>query len=306
MFKFVDIETTSNCNARCPFCNRTNMKFKKKNLELNTIKKLPFERIECALLLGNKGDAIFYPQIFELIRYIKDNFKTWIQIHTNASANNPDWWGELADLLKGQGAVVYALDGLEDTHGLHRVGTNFNRVIENVTEFNRQGGKSLCQFLKFKQNEHQVDGVRKLVKSIGSEKLWVRLSRDYNKNLERPTGAKTRHEINREKQTRIKCVFLEKPSFVLTVDGEIRSCCFMADDDYYKNIIRHLKEDAAHPQHIVAYNKNPELINLKYNTFDEIMETDYYKAIKRNYKYLFRCNQKCRATFEDIVSEETL
>ena len=183
MFEFVDIETTSYCNAKCPFCNRTNMLFYKRHLDIEVIKKLPFNEIRSVLLLGNKGDAIFYPKLFQLIEWIRANHKTWIQIHTNASAHDIYWWAELAKLLKGQGAVVYSLDGLEDTHKMHRIGTNFHKIVENITAFNEKGGKSICQFLKFKHNEHQIDELRELVRSIGSEKLWIRKSRGFNSNL---------------------------------------------------------------------------------------------------------------------------
>ncbi len=305
MFEFVDIETTSYCNAKCPFCNRTNMEFKPKHLDIEVIKKLPFNDIRCALLLGNKGDAIFYPKLFELIEWITANHKTWIQIHTNASAHNELWWIELAKLLEGRGAVVYALDGLEDTHKLHRVGTNFSKIVRNITAFNGVGGKSLCQFLKFKHNEHQIEAVRELVRFMGSEKLWVRKSRGFNNKLERPDGAETRHEINKQK-AEIKCVHLNKPSFVLTVDGEIRPCCFMADDDYIRNFKQHFHEDLRYPSHLLAYRKDPKSINSHFHSFVEIMDSSYYRAIRMNYKHLFRCNQKCKATFEDIVDEEVL
>lgn len=306
MFKFVDIETTSYCNAKCPFCNRTNMDFKPKHLELDVIKKLPFESISHILLLGNKGDAIFYPQLFELIEWIWKFEGNWVTIHTNASAHNTYWWEELAKLLDNKGDIVYALDGLEDTHKLHRIGTDFNKIVENVTAFNEKGGKSICQFIKFKNNEHQIDDMKKLVKKIGSSSFWIRKSRNFNDILLRPEGAKTRHEINKTKKEEIKCVFLNKPSFVLTVDGEIRPCCFMADDDYIKNFKTHFFEDIRYPHHIIAYRGYPNSINLKYNSFYEIMNSKYYMDIKKNYKHLFRCNQKCKATFEDIVQEECL
>ena len=82
--------------------------------------------------------------------------------------------------------------------------------------------------------------------------------------------------------------------------------CFMADDDYKNHFDVHFWEDRRHPQHIINYMKNPKSINLKYNTFDEIMDSRYYQWIKKNYKHLFRCNQKCKATFEDIVDRENL
>ncbi len=304
-YQFVDIETTSYCNAKCPFCNRTNMAFKPKNLDIEVIKKLPFNEISVALLLGNKGDAIFYPKLFELIEWIRANAKTWIQIHTNASFHNEFWWIHLAQLLNGQGAIIYALDGLEDTHKLHRIGTDFNKIVKNITAFNKVGGKSICQFLKFKHNEHQVDAIKELVRFMGSEKFWIRKSREYNSILQRPDGAKTRHEMSKE-NTEIKCVFLSKPSFYLTVDGEIRPCCFMADDDYKGNFKQHFYEDIHNLQHLIAYKRDPKSINLRDNSFSDIMNSRYYKHIKTNHKKLFRCNQKCKATFEDIVDEELL
>lgn len=304
-YEFIDIETTSYCNAKCPFCNRNSIAFKPKHLDIEVIKKLPFNEISVALLLGNKGDTIFYPKLFELIEWIRDNAKTWIQIHTNASIRDRYWWAELSKLLKSQGAVVYALDGLEDTHKLHRIGTNFHKIIENITAFNEKGGKSICQFLKFKHNEHQIDELKVIVKSIGSEKFWIRKSREYSQILQRPDGVKTRHEMSKEK-TKIKCVFLSKPSFYLTVDGEIRPCCFMADDDYVGNFKQHFYEDIHNIQHLIAYRKDPKSINLHHNSFSDIMNSRYYMHIKANYKRLFRCNQKCKATFEDIVDEELL
>ena len=306
MFKFVDIETTSFCNAKCPFCNRTNIEnFKPKHLDLEVIKKLPFDKIKNVLLLGNKGDAIFYPELFDLIEYLWNFSDNWITIHTNASIHHKKWWAELAKLLNGKGQVTYALDGLENTHKLHRIGTDFHKIIENIRVFNEKGGKSTCQFLKFKNNECQIDAVRKLVNSIGTEKFWIRKSRGYNDVLLRPDGVETRHEIN-SKKTNINCVHLEKPSFVLTVDGEIRPCCFMADDNYKDNFKIHLREDIKHPQHIINYIRDPESINLSFRSFVEIMDSRYYMWIKKNYRNLYRCNQKCKATFKDIVDEEIL
>jgi MoaA/NifB/PqqE/SkfB family radical SAM enzyme len=260
MFKFVDIETTSYCNAKCPFCNRTNMDFVPKHLELDVIKKLPFEKINHILLLGNKGDCIFYPQLFDLIEHIWKFEGNWVTLHTNASAHNPDWWRELARLLKNKGDIVYALDGLEDTHKLHRIGTNWNKIVNNIKAFNEEGGESVCQFLKFKNNEYQIPDMRELMKKIGTKSLWIRKSRGFNDTLLRPDGAKTRHEINREKKDEsIKCVFLNKPSFVLTVDGEIRPCCFMADDNYKDNFKIHIKEDIGYPKHILIIFKRSKI-----------------------------------------------
>lgn len=309
MFKFVDIETTSFCNAKCPFCNRTNMEFTPKHLKLDIIKKLPFEKIEHVLLLGNKGDAIFYPKLFELIEYICEFDGSWITIHTNASAHKEKWWVKLADLLKENGDIVYALDGMEDTHKLHRVGTDFKKIIRNMKAFNSAGGRSVCQFLKFKHNQDQVEDVKKLVKSIGTEDFWVRKSRGFKEELglERPDGAKTRFELGREnRDKKIWCTHVKTGSFVLTVDGEIRPCCFMADDDYDKDFKMHFFQNRKHVQHLIAYKADPKSISLKHHTFDEIMNSRYYKWIRKNYPFLYRCHEKCHVGWDDIVDKECL
>ena len=305
---FIDIEATSYCNARCPFCNRTDMEgFKPKHLDFEVIRKLPFERIKHVLLLGNKGDAIFYPDLFKLLEYMWAFDGNWVTIHTNASAHDEIWWTELAEILNGKGDIVYALDGLEDTHSLHRVGTKFEKVVSNVKAFNDAGGAAICQFIKFDNNAHQEDAVRALAKEIGTKGFWVRKSRGFNETLKRPDGAQTRHELNRDNiQEKVKCVHLDKPSLVLTVDGEIRPCCFMADDDYVKNFKIHFREDIKFPQHIINYRRDPKSINLKYRSFDDIMNSRYYMWIKKNYKYLYRCNQKCKVGFTDIVDGESL
>lgn len=251
-FIWAEIETTSHCNAKCPECCRRMVKFTPKHLELDIIKKLPFGSFEQVLLLGNKGDSIFYPHLFELIEWMDHND---IRIHTNASAHGKEWWSSLAKLLKGKGKVIYALDGLEDTHKLYRIGTDFHKIVENIRIFNKNGGESTCQMIKFEHNEHQIDDVKKLAKSIGSKHFRLKGYR-YN---EYP-----------------RCNFL-LPSFTLTVDGNIKPCCYLADD------IEHLKE----------YGKEPSISLHKYS-FWEIMESPYYQWMHENCKKLDKCNETCK------------
>jgi MoaA/NifB/PqqE/SkfB family radical SAM enzyme len=306
IFEFVDIEATSHCNSRCAFCNRSYLDFKPKNLDIEIIKKLPFERIKKVMFLGSKGDAIFYPHILEIVEWITKNYGSIINIHTNASIHSPLWWERLAKSFRDRGHVIYALDGLEDTHSLYRNGTNFYNVIENIKAFNKAGGRSVAQFIRFKHNAHQVDDVRNLAREMGSIKFWLRKSRGYNSVFQRPDDARTRHEIGETKDSRIVCTFLENGSFILTVDGEIRPCCFMADDDYVKDFMSLFYQDIRNARHIAAYRNDPKSINLKYHDLESIFASPYFQEIKKSYEKLHRCNQKCKAQFCDIVDEDYL
>ena len=44
-----------------------------------------------------------------------------LQMHTNGSGRNKNWWKELA-LLNVK--VIFGIDGLEDTHKLYRINTH--------------------------------------------------------------------------------------------------------------------------------------------------------------------------------------
>ena len=175
--------------------------------------------------------------------------------------------------------------------------------------------EEIAEILGLKVNEkvkvqlaHIPESLRHVRAKVRGERLREHdMTTIVNDVLERPDGAKTRHEINKDRTKQdISCVHLEKPSFVLTVDGEIRPCCFMADDDYKTNFKIHLRQDVKHPQHLINYLRDPKSINLHFHSFVEIMESRYFMWIRKNYKHLYRCNQKCRASFKDIVDEEEL
>ena len=52
-----------------------------------------------------------------------------LSMHTNGSAREQNWWKELA---KYRVIVTFGIDGLEDTHHLYRISTDFNKIIDNA------------------------------------------------------------------------------------------------------------------------------------------------------------------------------
>lgn len=117
---------------------------------------------------GTFGDPMMNNDLIEMCRYsaqVAPNVH--IAIHTNGGARKPEWWDELACVLPENHLVVFALDGLEDTHHLYRVGTDFNTVIRNAKAFVDAGGKAEWCFLKFRHNEHQVEVARRMSEELG-------------------------------------------------------------------------------------------------------------------------------------------
>jgi MoaA/NifB/PqqE/SkfB family radical SAM enzyme len=117
---------------------------------------------------GNFGDPILNNDLINMCAYSSSvSPDTPVAIHTNGGARNTDWWTALAKALPVNHKVVFALDGLADTHSLYRVGTDFNKIIENATAFIQAGGTAEWVFIKFKHNEHQVADARALSIELG-------------------------------------------------------------------------------------------------------------------------------------------
>jgi hypothetical protein len=121
---------------------------------------------------GNFGDPILNNDLIEMCRYTTQNAPHLkVSVHTNGGARTTDWWASLAKALPSEHCVHFALDGLEDTHHLYRVGTDFNKIIENAKAFISAGGRAEWVFLSFKHNEHQIDAAKEMAKQLGFEKF---------------------------------------------------------------------------------------------------------------------------------------
>ena len=144
------VELTTACNAHCPACGRNNGGFGLK--DGFKIRDLPFERfieicdtlpnLRILQLCGNLGDPLAAKRIMDVVdEAIKRNLV--INIHTNGSLKTTDWWRNLGEkLYNTKHAIIFGIDGLEDTHSIHRQGTSFTKIIENAKSFIDKGGNA--------------------------------------------------------------------------------------------------------------------------------------------------------------------
>jgi hypothetical protein len=106
--------------------------------------------------------------LIDMCRYAKEvNPNLYVHVHTNGGARKVEWWKELAEALPENHRVVFAIDGLEDTHHLYRIGTKYETVVRNAQAFMSAGGIAEWAFIQFLHNEHQVDEARQRAKDIG-------------------------------------------------------------------------------------------------------------------------------------------
>jgi len=183
LFKFnklkrIHLEITNNCQASCPMCARNvnggleNPLIKIQNWTLEEFKTIMnstvLNQVEHFYFCGNYGDPILNNDLIGMCKYSADVApNVSIAVHTNGGARNVEWWSQLAQSLPTNHRVVFALDGLDDTHSLYRVGTDFNTIIKNATAFINAGGTAEWVFIRFKHNEHQVEQARELSKQLG-------------------------------------------------------------------------------------------------------------------------------------------
>jgi MoaA/NifB/PqqE/SkfB family radical SAM enzyme len=192
MFKFGDLkelqlEITNNCQARCPMCPRNinggleNPLIKTEEWTLEDFKIIMnpkvLNQIECFHFCGNFGDPMMNDDVIDMCQYTADtNPNVFVQFHTNGGARKSEWWERLAKAMPKNHRVVFAIDGLEDTHSIYRIGTKYETVIANAQAFIKAGGIAEWAFIKFKHNEHQIEEIKQRSKDLGFAHLSIKNS----------------------------------------------------------------------------------------------------------------------------------
>lgn len=192
MFKFnelksIHLEITNNCQAKCPMCARNNhgglpnplVKIHEWTFDdyVAIMTKEVLTTVEKIYFCGNFGDPMLNDNLIKMCEWTKETApNVRIGIHTNGSARSIKWWQELAHALPKDHLVHFGIDGLEDTHSLYRVGTNYNTILKNAKAFIDAGGNAEWTFIKFKHNEHQVEECKKVAKELGFSQFILKNS----------------------------------------------------------------------------------------------------------------------------------
>ena len=187
MYKLEDIrqihlEITQACQASCPMCDRNqnggelNPHINLDELTLEDCKKIfsPefISQLNNMYMCGNLGDPIVARDTLEVFRYFRQhNPNMWLSMNTNAGARDSQWWSDLAIVFNGKGAVIFSVDGLEDTNHLYRQNVKWSIVENSMKSFIAAGGRGRWDFLIFEHNQHQVEEAKRLSEELGFEKF---------------------------------------------------------------------------------------------------------------------------------------
>jgi sulfatase maturation enzyme AslB (radical SAM superfamily) len=243
-----------------------------------------------------------------------------VTIHTNGSARNTAWWQNLARVLPNNHSVVFALDGLEDTHSVYRVGTDFNQIIKNATDFIKAGGIAEWVFIKFKHNEHQVETARQLSKDLGFSKFTLKNSSRFilepkvnvtdkhgriTHYIEPPTEV-TMKFIDKQvikaykelvAQSTIDCKSLNDREIYIDAFGDLFPCCWIASVPY-----SYIAPDDAFEVRNEMRNQHYELlaslgnVNTLSKSVRDIIDSTEYQSVWDSYwttNKLITCARTC-------------
>lgn len=252
--KWLHVEASSKCNAWCPACPRNNQGFGlvdglvEQDLTPAMFEQalVNFPALECVQLCGNFGDPIASAYITDLVSIAKRYVKK-IQIHTNGSLRNSDWWREFAKSLKGMDHDVwFGIDGLGGVHEIYRQGTDFDKIIQNATAFISEGGYATWQFIPYQHNEHQIKDCFKLSQKMKFKKFKIAklyrkqtVARHYKTGVEfdllPADSVKSLTNIDRPNTTVefANCMHLSIPSAYMSADGTLSRCCYLSKQDRF-------------------------------------------------------------------------
>lgn len=246
----LDIESINNCNARCPLClrgsgMRTNDALDWTRIVAN-IPASVWDNLQDINFNGTTGDNIMHPNIADIVAWCSSHSQANINIHTNGSLRNDTWWAQFgSQLSKVSHKVVFGLDGLADTHSVYRIGTDFDKIIENAKAFIQSGGRAEWQFIVFEHNAHQIEQAQQLANELGFSRFFVlyqdRFEQESNLPVQRYTqdlttinaeiviNSSSNSIVKRvaESDYNIKCRSQQIGWVSIYADGTVWPCCWL-------------------------------------------------------------------------------
>jgi MoaA/NifB/PqqE/SkfB family radical SAM enzyme len=314
--KALNIEMSSKCVGRCPFCSRRQKvrPYGLHDITFEDFKLLPetlLQGLQRISFAGNFGDFCSNHEFVDIVRYAREkNSGLLMDGDTNGSMQDEAWWKQLGGLFNNGSLLIFALDGLEDTHAIHRRGTIFSKIIKNIKAFASAGGAAYWKFIVFEHNEHQIKEAEALAEDIGCAGFLAVSSRDYNETCRKPKTIEVQikreiyhenWETLSEKDRYARCKPFDSASIYIAADGTVHPCCFAhcmyitEHNDWFRYIVPLIDKYRAE-------------INFKTRPLQEILRHPYFEAVARKSKTndycILKCNRHKKHIREKLIIHE--
>jgi len=306
----IEIEASSRCNARCPHCLRESRNgdlsfFKQVNLTKKffeeRLSKEFVKNLRCLSFVGVMGEPAMNKELPEIIKwFLTHNPDISIDICTNGGVQDTSWWIDIGNLLKLNGKVIFAVDGLEDTNHIYRINVKWNLLIENIKSYISTGAMAEWQFIPFKHNEHQIEECRSISKSLGFNNFFIKKS--HRNLINQPQNKKNKVENSTNPDytysgfnldfndmisvenylnlTNIDCFSIQISHIYISAEGLVYPCCHTAGlmqipDDFLPkgyDWVKHANQSI-----------NKDEIDLHKNDIKDIIQSTTFTKIKNSW-----------------------
>jgi len=325
----IQIDHTSRCNCMCPQCARVvdgkivNPSMPITDLTLDDYKTLldPFDNNIQLFHCGNYGDALVSHTWDETFDYSLTKAKK-IRIATNGSMRTPDWWQELARKGGNKVNVIFSVDGLSDTNHLYRVGSNFEKIMENAQAYIDAGGHAEWAFIEFKHNYHQIEEAERIAKDMGfvkfSAKYTARFADQDKKAEETRKGTVVEEKANQNNQDKIDirkkyntfdeyvenapitCKYKRDKTVFVDMCMKLWPCCWLGAPEYFH---RPTQQTASFDHLFKLYGKDFNDMRIhgwkvfEHEFFQEYLDKSW-NARNDKFKRIYTCGRTCGDKFE--------
>ena len=311
------IEITNKCNAACPMCDRNihggpdrpGRGISEWSLEdIDKVFSQELPNLKFVYFCGTHGEPLSAKNLFEAIHAAKKTGAK-IEMFTNGSLRSKAWWQKLLAILGPEDRITFGVDGIETNH-LYRQNTNINKIMENMYLCSKADVDMRWDMLVFKHNEHEMEDCKRIAKEFGIKHFRFRRTARFDRHIKYPvldknlklthfleppdnenyrhpgiedmqmilkdlqlTGKRNLDRTDFEWEDRklpddwkINCIYQESKKIYVNSRLEVFPCCYVSDEwETYKSL--------ATNQLIPPLDE----ITLKTNTWNEILNTKFYK-----------------------------
>lgn len=305
-FKVADIqrlhfEISNYCNLSCPSCARESRK--KNNLTLNS-NYLPFSiikekfkntdmpNVKDISFCGNIDEPTIHPELEEILKYVTKEFpNAYVSLSTNGSTRDVDFWKRLGEISsKTNFTTIFAIDGLEDTNHLYRIGSSWDKIVRNFRSYlSVNGAKAAWQFVVFEHNEHQIEEAKEFSKKEGFIKFSARYSgRDQqNKNVNTFNKGISVKLDTIVCKSQIKVRHLA-PSIFINYTGDVTPCCYQDINHFHvRKELENIIDSCCH--------------SLYEGSLHDIIEGDFFEALSQEIYNNKTCSKHCKENKTDVI-----
>lgn len=135
----LDVESTSVCNLKCPFCAGTHERYDYGYMDFDLFCAIIDEGSDKGLYsvkLNFRGEPLMHPRIADMVAYAKERGIIDVFFNTNATFLTEKIGEQL--IRAGLDRLIVSFEGFTpEIYEQNRVGAQFNAVVENIRNFVR-------------------------------------------------------------------------------------------------------------------------------------------------------------------------